>query len=105
MSVFECYFNHTVGLHRYSSLNDCGDIAYEPPLDSVPVSVPCRIEYNYKEIIDKDGNKITSEARIFTNVQLNPLDVVVADGRRYTVKACRRMDSLTGAFDHYEVYL
>ena len=81
MSVFDCCFNHVVGLHRYSSLNDCGDVTYEPPLDGVPVSVPCRIEYNYKEIIDKDGNKIN------------------------TVKACRRIDSLTGAFDHYEVYL
>lgn len=105
MSVFTCYFHHTVGLHRYVEINDCGDITYNPTLDDVPVQISCRIEYNLKEILDKDGNKIISEAKLFTDTKLNPLDIVIADGKRYTVKSCKRIDRLTGDFDHYEVYL
>ncbi len=105
MSIFDCYFNHMVGLHKRMLIDSFGNTIYEPPLDSTSVQISCRIEYNFKEILDKDGNKITSEATLFTNTKLNPLDIVVADGKQYTVKSCKPIDTLAGSLDHYEVYL
>lgn len=105
MSIFDCYFNHKVGLHRRTSIDSFGNTMYNPPLNSTPLEITCRIEYNYKEILDVKGNKITSEAMLFTNTRLNPLDVVIADGKRYTVKSCKPIDNIVGGLDHYEVYL
>lgn len=105
MSLFDCYYNHCAGLHRRTCVNDCGDMIYTPPLDKQPVQIACRIEYNYKEILDKDGNKITSEAMLFTNTKCAPLDIIIADNNRYTVKSCKPIDDIAGNLDHYEVYL
>ena len=105
MSVFDCYFNHKVGVHRRASTDSFGNVKYIPPLDSTPTEIACRIEYKFKEILDKNGNKVTSEAMLFTNTRLNPLDMVIADGKRYTVKSCKPIDDIAGGLDHYEVYL
>lgn len=105
MSLFDCYFNHKVGVHKRVSIDSFGNTKYNPPLDSTPVEIACRVEYKIKEILDKDGNKIISEAMLFTNTKLNPLDVVIADGKRYTVKSCKPIDNIAGGLDHYEVYL
>jgi len=105
MSIWDSYYKHQAGLHRRTGQNIYGDIIYTPPLDSKPVQIACRIEYNFKEILDKDGNKITSEAMLFTNTKCSPLDVVIADGKQYTVKSCKPIDDIAGSLDHYEVYL
>lgn len=106
MSIFDCYFNNTVGVHKKTGVNAYGDTEYSPSLDKTPTKIRCRIEHKYKEILDKDGNKITSEAMLFTDTPLVPLDIVkTADGHQYTVKVCKPINSVLGGLDHYEVYL
>lgn len=105
MSIFNCLFNHTIGLHKRNSIDNFGNITYSPPLEDHPIEVKCRIEWRYKEIINKDGNKITSEATIFTNTKLEPLDIVISEGKSYVVKACKNIDGLIGELDHFEVYI
>ncbi|MEE0858315.1 MAG: hypothetical protein U0M12_02470 [Acutalibacteraceae bacterium] len=106
MSIFDCYFNHKVGVRKRISIDSLGNTTYHPPIGSPPIEISCRIEHKFKEILDKDGNKITSEAKLFTNTKLNPLDMVVTtDGKRYTVKSCKPIDNIAGELDHYEVYL
>lgn len=106
MSIFDCCFNHKVGVHRRVSVDSFGNTTYNPPLNNMPTEITCRIEYKLKEILDKNGNKVTSEAMLFTNTRLNPLDIVrTTDGKRYTVKSCKPIDDIAGGLDHYEVYL
>ena len=105
MSIFDCYFNHKVGVHKRLSIDSYGNTTYHPPIGSSPTEIACRIEHRFKEILDKNGNKITSEATLFTNTRLNPLDIVIANGEQYTVKSCKTIDNISGELDHYEVYL
>lgn len=105
MSLFSRYFNKTVGVHRIETINSCGDTDYIPPLTAKPEQIKCRIEYKFKEILDRNGNKAISEATIYSDKQLRPLDIIIADGQRYTVKSCEPIYGLDGTLDHYEIYL
>lgn len=100
MSIFDNLFNHTICLQKRNAIDSFGNVAYSPPIE-----IKCRIEWKYKEIIDKDGNKIISEATIFTNTKLEPLDIVIYDSKSYVVKVCKNIDSIIGELDHYEVYI
>lgn len=100
MSIFANYYTQEVSLHRRTGINEYGDVAYAPP-----TKIMCRVEHNYKEILDTAGNKITSEAMLFTTVMCKPLDIVIVDGVTYTVKSCKPINNLAGTLDHYEVYV
>lgn len=100
MSIFANYYTQEANLNRRTGINEYGDVTYAPA-----VKIMCRVEHNYKEILDTAGNKITSEAMLFTTVMCKPLDIVIVDGVTYTVKSCKPINNLAGTLDHYEVYV
>ena len=100
MSIFANYYTQNANLNRRTGINEYGDVTYAPT-----VKIMCRVEHNYKEILDTAGNKITSEAMLFTTVMCKPLDIIVIDGVTYTVKSCKQINNLAGTLDHYEVYV
>lgn len=103
MSIFSYAFKHTAVLHRYTGINDTGDAQYLPPLNSEPLPFPCRFEYRRQEILDKNGNKIISEARLFTDTELKPLDVVIFAGQKWIAKSSAPKCDFSGKVDHWEV--
>lgn len=105
MSLWDKYYTQVIGLHHYTGTDDYGNTCYRPPLKDKPHIIQCRIEYFYKEIIDKAGNKITSSAIVFCNHKLSNLDIVVSDGVQYMVQSCQPIYDLNGRLDHYEIYL
>lgn len=103
MSLYTQFFNDVVFVHRFSSINSSGDITYNPELVSSPVNVLCRVEYSNKEIIDKNGNKVTSAATLYADVPIDPLSIVKINNTTHTVIACTPIADLYGNIDHYEI--
>lgn len=101
MSLFSFAFNQTAYLHRYSEISKTGDIVYDPQ----PLPFSCRFEYKRREVLDKDGNKVISEVRLFTEQEMKPLDMVVFGDKTWTVKSVAPQSGLTGDTDHWEVTL
>lgn len=86
-------------------VNEYGDTEYAPALTSPPVLFLARIEHTRKEVLDKDGNRVISEAYLLTDMELSPLDIVDTGGRQWTVKSVAPINDITGQLDHYEVTL
>jgi len=105
MSLFSQYFTISIGIHKYTGTNSYGDAQYSPTLEQDPIPFLCRIEFKFKEILDKDGNKVTSEAQLYTDALLNPMDIVVFNNKQYAVQSCSPIADLRGNLDHYEAYL
>ena len=105
MSLFSFGFNHVASRHEYKGINNKGDAEYSPPLSELPASFNCRFEYKRKEVLDKSGNKVISEAQLYTNIELNPLDIIIFNNSRFTVKSVIPRYDIMGNLDHYEVIL
>ena len=90
----------SAALCRFVKFNSTGDAEY-----GEAVTFLCRFEYKRKEVLDSGGNRVISEAAIFTETELRPLDVVVFGGRQWTVKSAAPQCALTGEVDHWEVTL
>lgn len=105
MSVWSALFTRRCAVRRFQGLNDCGDKEYSPPEKEPPVSFTARIEPMIKEVLDKDGNRVISEARLLTDEALKPLDKVIFDSRTWIVKTASPIYSVSGELDHWEVYL
>ena len=56
-------------------------------------------------MLDKAGNRVISEATIYTEAVLKALDKVIVDGNTWTVKSVEPIRDLMGQIDHYEVTL
>ncbi len=105
MSMFSYAFTHTAQLHRYTGINRTGDAQYNPPLEAEPVSFPCRFEYKRREVLDKAGNRVISEASLLTDTELKPLDVILYANQKWTVKSSSPKCGLSGRTEHWEVAL
>lgn len=105
MSMFSYAFKHTAQHHRYAGINRTGDAQYEPPLAAEAISFPCRFEYKRREVLDKEGNRVISEARLYTETELKPLDIVLYSGQRWVVKSSAPKCGLSGRIEHWEVSL
>ena len=104
-SLFASTYTDPCGLHRYIDINDKGDAEYDPSLTASPLPFMARFEYKRREVLDKDGNKVLSEARLFTETEMPSLSMVVRAGQYWTVKTCAPISGLFGRIDHYEVTL
>ena len=63
-------------------------------------------DYDTKETIDNKGNAVTSTANMLCGVFIPPLSVVSDEcNNRFTVKSCKKIQSVFGQTDHYEVTL
>ena len=56
--------------------------------------------------IDSKGNTVTSTANMLCRVFIPPLSIVSDEcNNRFTVKSCKKIQSVFGQTDHYEVTL
>lgn len=101
MSIAENYYTNTAIVRAYDGINDRGDTIYESE-----VSVPCRFDYEQKEVLDSKGNKVLSSATMLCGLFIPPLSIVSDEhNNRFTVKSCKPVQSVHGVIDHYEVRL
>lgn len=103
MSIWSEYFTDVVKVYRHQGTNDYGDTEFSPPLDGDGENFICRIEYTRKEVLNKDGEKVISEATILSDTPLPPLSIIYADGQRFEVKGCQPIKDIFGVLDHYEI--
>lgn len=65
-----------------------------------------RLEWQRTRVINAIGEEATSEAVIFTTYRLKPGDLVVIEGRDWTVQTVTQRKGLYGGqTDHWEVRL
>lgn len=102
MSIFSFCLNQHAEIYRYCGVGKSGDADYVPALSEVGDVILCRFEYKRQEITDKDGNKAVGEAEIYTADKLQPMDIIIFDGRTWTVKAVSAIRNLHGEIDHWE---
>lgn len=100
MSIFSYGFNHSAVLRKYTGTNTYGDAEY-----GEQENIRCRFLYKRREVVDKNGNKAVSEATLFTDREIQPLDSVEFNGRIWTVLTVSAICGLSGKIDHWEVRL
>ena len=100
MSLFGFAYTQTAILRRCSGANARGDVQY-----SDPEEISCRFLYKRQETVGKDGNKVVSEAVLYTDTEMKELDQVEFDGRTWTVSKATAIRILSGKIDHWEVKL
>lgn len=105
MSIWSGLYTKSCAVWRCGGLNEYGDTEYAPPLAEPPEPFLARADYARKEVLDRDGNRVLSEATLLTDTELHPLDQVQLDGQVYTVKSVAPIEGLFGEVDHYEVVL
>lgn len=105
MSIWSGHYTKSCGVWRCEGVNEYGDTGYAPALTEAPAPFRARADYTRKEVLDKDGNRVLSEATLLTDMELHPLDQVQLDGQTYTVKSVAPIEGLFGDLDHYEVVL
>ncbi|NNC17665.1 hypothetical protein HJC22_18260 [Corallococcus exiguus] len=98
---------HRFGLARLLGVNDRGQEDFDTPKRHA-----CRFEGSTKRLVTTDGTDATSEAVLFTKVEVGPGDAVWLPGttpgdldtRRRPLRITPCFD-IRGALDHYEVYV
>jgi hypothetical protein len=99
--------NQRFGLARLLGVNDRGQEDF-----AAPTVHACRYEGSTKRLVTSDGTDATSEAVLFTIVEVRPGDALWLPGaapgdldtRRRPLRITPCFD-IRGALDHYEVYV
>lgn len=88
----------TIALHN-------GNNAYED-LWATPIAVKCRFEQSILQMIDAEGNEVTSTARMFVNfpTAITAESKVVFDGKNYTTINAMKQYAMN-VYSHTEVAL
>lgn len=100
MSVFAHLMANPVQIRRLTGTDPRGGKQY-----GAAETIPGRLEWKRRKIIDSKGEESLSEATLLTPIRLNPGDLVTADGREWPVRAVTERQSLYGRTDHWEVML
>lgn len=101
MSIAEKYYTNTARVRAYIEMNDRGDTGYEDE-----ITIPCRFDYEQKEVLDSKGDKVLSSATMFCGAFIPSLSIVYDEcNSRFTVKSCKPIQDIHGGIDHYEVVL
>jgi hypothetical protein len=100
MSIASQYFNIPAAVSRVTGFSDTGDI-----LRGEPEDIKIRFDPSNKELIDKEGNRITSTGIVITDSPLSPLDCIQCLSSEWTVKTAEPVYTLSGQIDHWEAYV
>lgn len=100
MSIFSYGFNHTAVWRKRMGTNSDGDVQY-----GEPKRIKCCFVYKRRETVNKNGNKAVSEAMLFTDTKIQPLDSIEFEGRAWTAVSVAAVCGLSGNLDHWEVKL
>lgn len=105
MSIWSGHYTEIIKVHRCQGTNAYGDTEFSPPLDRDGDDFVCWLDFTRKEVLNKDGEKVISEATVLSDAPLPPLSIVYAEGQRFEVKGCQPVKDIFGALDHYEITL
>ena len=98
MSIFSDYYNTPAKLYQYLGMDNRGNALY----DTEPIDVACRFDVEMREVLDKNGEKVTSAGKIQTVQVLAPLDRINVFDKDYTVISSAPCTDLFGGLDHWE---
>lgn len=68
-------------------------------------SIPARYEYSRKEVINREGQKVISEAVCFSETAIKTGDIITFDGREWPVISVKNEVDLKGNVKFYEARL
>ena len=105
VSIWSTQYATKCAVWHCTGLNNQGDKLYSPSLKAPPIPFLARMEYDRREVLDKDGSRVISEAYLLTDYKLSSLDRVQADGQSWTVKAVSPIRDISGRLDHWEAAL
>jgi len=93
------YANQDITLKRAGTPDSYNQVTY------IDVAIKARFEYKRKEVRDKSGQKVISEATMITETKVNDKDAVFYAGRLWPVISIKEPTGLGGAVEFYEVML
>jgi hypothetical protein len=92
------YLNQTVLWKRRMGVN-----RHAEPIFSEPISINVRFEGKRRMVRDAKGQDVVSEALVFCREDVQPGDVLVYEGREWTVITVSPVPDLSGRISHREV--
>lgn len=99
MDLIDDYLNQTLILKKKTGTNKYKECTYSNQ------SIKGRFEYKRKLVLNALGDKIVSEARIFSKILLNTDDMIEYDNRKWKVIITEHCVGLEGKISHYQTYL
>jgi len=96
------WFIHTVLKRDPAGATPTGE-----PSWSTPVSVPCRVQYKRKQVIDTQGQQVLSDCQVYSNQEISISSQVQLPGEteyRF-VRAVLRAQNKDGSFAFWEIAL
>jgi hypothetical protein len=93
------YLNQTATWHRITGQDGYGEPTYESK------TIPVRWEGVRRQVRDKEGREVVSEARVFCTAPVQPGDLLEYAGRKWPVITVASVPGLDGATNHREVAL
>ena len=99
MTIINDYLNQTANWHRTVGQNKYG----EPITRRRTIKV--RWEGERRQVRDREGLEVVSEARVFCTAPVEVGDLLEYDGRKWPVIAVAIVPGLDGITNHWEVAL
>ncbi len=93
------YLNQTATWHRITGQDGYGEPTYESK------TIPVRWEGVRRQVRDKEGREVVSEARVFCTASVQAGDLLEYDGRKWPVINVKTLPGLDGVTSHREVAL
>jgi hypothetical protein len=97
--MLSSYCNQSITLKTKASINVYNEATYTTS------TIRCRFEYKRKLVVNKKGEQVISEARVFTKTAVNVDDVITYDSKDWNVVAVANMVDISGNVVGYEVSL
>jgi hypothetical protein len=93
------YASQHITLKQYQSTDTYNQAIY------TSLTIRARFEYKRKQVRDKNGQKVMTEAQCYTATRITTDDVVTYDGRDWPVVFVKDIVNLDGIVAFYEVSL
>jgi len=97
--VIGTYLKQSATIKRRTGVTSSGT----PLFTTIPIK--CLFEWGAKLVVDGTGQVVTAAGHLFTVTPVHVGDLVVHEGRDWTVIAAYARIGLSGKVDHYEVFI
>jgi len=98
VSIWGEYFTADVPVKPYLGRDSHGDPSYGPETNA-----KCRVEYRRANVINANGELVTSEIKLYSAQAIDAGSLVTLNGRDWPVISCGESAGLDGVIDHYEM--
>lgn len=92
--------NQTISWAKRTGIDHYGMPSYEQPKD-----IACRVSYQSRLVINKDGDEVTSSAQVTTLEPVGIGDKLTLNGRAYIVISVKEPQTFAGAEHRRKAYV